>query len=954
MLVLLPCYSLEDFSLYRSADEAREIFASISAFYHPALLEFFGKLPDWEPAGSPSDYQDHRLILIPPCCESLIPKDWLQKMVEKEAFLIRDCSDRKMILEKALAFIDQKDPPFSEDITESFLAMGLAWFVSELLSRKLRYMSDIDLTELEKNALAAVKAFRENKPEAGNEELQKGYDLICEANEYYFPTPPKFLDLTRWTPEDSAESLKEMILKRKDREEKTNLFLPLDTLDALLKTDSSLADLMKEELENGRLQLIGSDRSEPLYLMPQFEIYHRLKEVLDDYKSRLDYLPSVYQRTNAGYSPALPRLLRLAGWKGILLFTSDGWKPDHQEQDRLQWKGADGTLLPAIAQEPLDGEDDAVFMEQLDRMGYSYSATDIMTLLFAHRPGKEIEVLGDIARFNRFDPILGQTVGIGDYFEETEKSGSVVEMEKDDFRTNFLTRSPDPDPISFWGNFYQNHFRSMAKNAFALMDHFSEKREKSKEKDGDLLLRNGSPTEKKLVLEGKPASIAEPLTARTRTVLDDQGKSFTLFTLPPFSQWKVRMDSNEEHCSGENLNPSSAKPSFWKKTVDFLRGKKTESDKKMEMIEFVEEPLNRNEIHRYYAIRNEYFELRIDPATGELRRLQVFGKESLEIQRGLIRQPGRGNRFAFQLGLRLSPEQQKADPRDRKDGNFGYTIMSADQITLLENGPLVGRISISGRLMMPDGEIAAKFREILTVRRGSRIVNVKISFNPKILPDGHRWDHYYGCRFAWKDRLAEIRTGLHEMLWRTEKDYVQGPEAVDIRSEQKIGITLLTRGYPFFRRYGMNRMDSVWITKDESERNFEFGIGVDLVQPIIPSALGFLAPDPEILPVVSDSHFSDLQLFSFEKKSGDRQTVIPVELVPIFEERSVLLTLQETTGKKDHLRFKPSFSFRKAMFLDLEEKGPIWKDLPVDSDGFLDLDAGKYQMIPIRFEEISL
>lgn len=950
MLVLLPCYSLEDFSLYRKTDEAREVFASISALYHPSLLEFFGKLPDWEPAGSPNDYQDHQIILIPPCCESQIPKDWLQKMIDQKAFLIRNCSDRKAILDQALSFIEKIDPPFSDDTVESFLAMGLAWFVSDLLSRKLRYMSDIDLTELEKNALAAVKAFRENDPVLGNEELQKGYDLICEANEYYFPTPPKFLDFTRWNEDDPADALKNMLLLRRDRDEKTNLFLTHNILEKLDEIDPDIVAIFREEIESGRLQIIGSDQDDPYYLMPQSEIFHRLKKVREDYDFLSEHLPIIFQRTKAGYSPVLPRLLRLSGWKGALLFTSDGWKLDHQEQDRIQWKGPDGTTLPSIVRTPLDGEDDAVFMEQLDRMGYSYSATDIMTLIFEHRPGKEIETLGDIARFNRFDPILGQTLGINDYFMETEISGSVLESEKDDFRTNFLTRSPDPNPVSFWKNYYSNYYREIASQAFFLMDRIGSKKEKE---EGDLLLRNGFPTEKKVILEGKPVNLPIELSSRTKTVLDHQGKPFTQLTLPPFSQWMIRMNLDEKTLT-DPIVPETPSPqrSFWKKALSFLQGKDSNSGRKPEMIEYVEEKLTKNKTDRYYALRNEFFELRLDPTTGELRRLQAFSKEPLEIQRGLIRQPGKGNRFAFQIGLRLSSEQQISDPRDRKDGNFGYTIMSADQITILENGPLLGIISISGRLMMPNGDLAAEFKEILTIRRGSRIINVKITLDPKILPTGNRWDHYFGCRFAWKDQLAEVRTGVHEMLWKTERDYIQAPEAVDIRSEQKIGITLLTNGFPFFRRYGLNRMDSVWITKDESERNFEFGIGVDLVNPI-PAALEDLVPDVEILPVISESHFSNVQIFSFEKKAGERQTIFPLHLDLIREENELILSLQETLGKKGILRFKPFFSFQKACFLDSSGKDPEWKDLSLDEEGYLSLESGKYQYIPVRFEGVD-
>ena len=41
MISLIPCYSLEDFSLFRKASEVDEIFSAWSALYHPALNTWF-------------------------------------------------------------------------------------------------------------------------------------------------------------------------------------------------------------------------------------------------------------------------------------------------------------------------------------------------------------------------------------------------------------------------------------------------------------------------------------------------------------------------------------------------------------------------------------------------------------------------------------------------------------------------------------------------------------------------------------------------------------------------------------------------------------------------------------------------------------------------------------------------------------------------------------------------
>ena len=61
LIVLLPCQSLEDFSLDRQADDAEEILSAYSALWHPALLASAQDVPKWvaaeDPPQEPADHQ---------------------------------------------------------------------------------------------------------------------------------------------------------------------------------------------------------------------------------------------------------------------------------------------------------------------------------------------------------------------------------------------------------------------------------------------------------------------------------------------------------------------------------------------------------------------------------------------------------------------------------------------------------------------------------------------------------------------------------------------------------------------------------------------------------------------------------------------------------------------------------------------------------------------------------
>ncbi len=988
---------MEDFSLYRSTEEAKNIFSAISVFYHPALLDRFQKLPEWEPAGSPSPTVPHTIVLVPPCCDAEVPGDWILQQEEAGIILIRNCQDRESMLTAIFEKLEIENSPFDKEYCDSFLALGLAWFISDLLTRKLRYMSDIDMTELEKFALASINAYKNGDKEAAGDELQKAFDLVCEANEYYFPTPVKFLDYTRFTDDDkSRTSLKEMLLRRKDRREHTNLLLDLPQLETIRLEDPDLLSLLKNEAQAGRIDFLCGDENEaPLYLMPQYEVLKRLTETRKKYRNTVGKAPNVFSRNTAGMSPVLPQLLVLAGWKSGALFTTDGWHLDFQMQSRIQWKSADGTILPALGQEPLDGEKDEIFMEQLDKLGYSYSNDEVMTAVFAHRPNRECAWFGEVERFNRFDPIFGKIMGADEYFENTKDSGSEKILKTDDFRTNFLTRNEQDDPVSRWRTFHRDFISASAelfdeligqnknntpKPNVSAKKNTSAKDKKEKQKNVSFLLKNPSLTKGSVILDGSP-EISDGVGADcVRTFIDEKtGIEKSIVTLPPVSCLWVKMKTPSK--SAEKTAQSTPKTGLFKRLfAPLLDTNSDDSHNTDTMAGFREDRISRLESHQCYFLRNDFFEIQIDPATGQLRRLQSFENGSLEVRNGLLRQPGRGNRFASHLAYRLAPDELDLDPRSRKDGNYGYSIMAADKIEILENGPAQSRLAVYGSLKLPNGKVAAQFEQIYTVRRASKIVRVKAVIKPKIIPTGPVWKNYYACRFAWKDKFANIRIGSQERFSETSRDYYQAPYGVDIRSGDNLGITVLSNGHPFYHRHA-NQIDAVLIPAKEHETVFEFGIGVDLDQPAM-DAFNFLGPDPIVEPngVEPKKHFQQLIKI-------DAQTVIPVAFTEITNEdnersntlpanniepdiissedkitptpekkdrgaRQILLILQETGGKKNKVVVTPGFSFVKAEILsclDPDEVPSVTDVLEISKNGSVSLEIAPYKLVPIRF-----
>ncbi|MGN0931279.1 MAG: hypothetical protein ACI4NP_06195 [Thermoguttaceae bacterium] len=1010
MISLIPCYSLEDFSLFRKASEVDEIFSAWSALYHPALIDRFGEAPHWEAAGSPSTGKLRRLVVIPPCAEYLVSRSWIKSAEAEGALVIRHLSDRDAILQEAFEKlgidptprIDQIVPtdarpsenaPTSEeakravpydDVAETFMSAGLGCLLEELLTRKLRYMSNLDQISFNTRLVDASRAHMDGRTEEREKNLQKAFDLLTQSKEYFFPTATKFLELIWVHEEDLKSDLFDALKRRQLRNESSNLIIPLQVLKTCEKKYPDLLQFIKFEIEAKRVSVIGGDEWEaPFYLMSPLEIIRLLRNGRELYQRILGCAPTLFARQEAGYAQILPQLLKGAGYKAVLARTGDGWTLLDKKTDRTQfrWQGRDGSAIMALCKEPLDASNAEGLLQIPDKIGSSYYSDENAALFFEHRPNKASRWMGDLLRMNQYSPVLGRFLSITDFLRETEGSGNTEKFVKDQFKTNFLTRSVKrsrENPVSLWP---QRRRLGQALSALSTLEttvrFFSFKTRKNARKDAErafekfiqssqnlrkevesvlrsldsslllptttsdkettlefssqyqnleeriqehldnaskfllvplesakatkenddvpaqwdkgFLILNASSSRQTLLWEIKRTTddlekynvaineytdfIKEKFTAFSGVQLrsfSDPKSSLTRFAvsipsglslwIPQIAEGTIHFiarsffeieekpvsllvdDSPASTQSPNALVPShtKTKKSLIQKFAQKLRGSESNSPSKSgeeeeenrthELVEYVERRYSPTEFERYYSLKNDYIELRIDPTTGSVRRLTTY-KSNAVFTNGVLRQPSLGNRFAWDLAMKLPEELRRLDSRSDTDSYYGYTIPAADRFEIISSGPGIGRLLIEGRMMTPAGEIAASFKQTLSIRLKSRVVDVDVEIDPQTTPNGSPWDSYYACRFAWKDALADIRGGVAASLIGTARDYLQAPECVDIRSEDSIGITILSAGLPFYKKVNDSRIDGILIPSGETRRRFRFGVGVDLEDP---------------------------------------------------------------------------------------------------------------------------
>ncbi len=314
------------------------------------------------------------------------------------------------------------------------------------------------------------------------------------------------------------------------------------------------------------------------------------------------------------------------------------------------------------------------------------------------------------------------------------------------------------------------------------------------------------------------------------------------------------------------------------------------------------------------VLRNEFFELAIDPHTGAIRT--VFDFHS------------RAPRLAQQVALRLpTPTQSTGCPTGCPTAGEedAYSIMAADEIRVLAAGPVVGEVLVRGRLVDRGGQLLAGFQQRTRVTWGCRVIEVEIQLDPQRQPDADPWNSYYAARFAWGQDTPTLHRSVNQATVASDAAQLESPHFIEIRGEAG-RTTVFTAGLPYHRRHGMRKLDSLLLVRGETARRFRLGIGIDVAQAMA-AALDFVAPSPTFA-VASRPKNDSAWLFHL-----DSRAVIATHWETIMESGSVAgfrLRLLETEGRHVSLGLRSFRTIQSANKAGGADRPPI--ELTIEGD----------------------
>lgn len=923
LVILLPCHSLEDFPLHHEGDEAAGLLANWTAMWHPALLASAGGMPTWCRVDDPPEQLAGRLIVVPAVSMHELPTGFAQRAKGDGATLIRKQTDRDAILKEALEPLDGGDAGVDPELVADFLALGYCYLQVELLTRQMRYSSNLDEVYFGNQVVAAAEAAVAHNDDEARQKLQACFDVLAEERDHYYPVDAFILDLTLVAPTTIGAALRNELKSPTP----INLLISGETLSALAAQEPESLAALKAAVEATTARLVGGEFVERrLPLLSHEGILAGLRQGLAEFERQLGARPHVYGRRRYGLTPALPQILHGLGFSGALHATLDDGRFPEGTQIKTRWEGSDGTPIDALCRAPLDATGPKTFLGYAVKMGESMDSDHVATICLAHWPGQTSCWFEDLRRAARYSPALGKLTTLDAWFHDTDVPPHTDRFEADQYRSPYLKQSVIrrmDDPISTSVRYWRRRAAGDAAQSLRAL----------------AALVSGDAGETVLPLlaeiertadDADVPEIDEQLAAATDAAAErfaaciprgegPQQRGCLVLNPSSFVR-RVGIESGPD-AGGLDALPDVQRPVYIadrhngavQVVVDvppmgfaWLAPGASNSPSRDA------KPLAESEAD-FCVLRNEFFEVIINGGTGTLQSLHEYAK--------------RGNRLSQQLALRTPGERARpGDAWDDSDGGI-YSEMAAESVEVTVATSALGEVVSRGKLLDRKGGAVAGFRQTYRVWRGSRVLELEVELDPQAELKSDPWNNYYCLRFAWANEAADLYRGVHQTRHPVHAKRFEAPHYVEIE-DVKTSTAILTGGLPFHRRAGLRMLDMLLLVRQERERRFRVGIGLDLTHPM-QDAVGLLAPRP----VVAQTAAAPRPAASSWLFHIDNKNVIATHWEPLVEDGRVAgfrVRLLETSGRTSHAglsTFRPvataskvDFTGHKLMALKIEDE----------------------------------
>ena len=809
-IILLSCHSLDDFPVYHQGEEASSLLSSWTSLWHPELLSASEAIPTWSRIDDPPEDCGQRVIVAPQVSYSELPTGFAARVSDEGGLLIKGGPDRPQIVEAAKGFV-ASETPFPETWVADFYALGYAYLQVQLLTRHMRYASNLDLIHFGNQVVAASQAALQQNDERTRELLQRCFDILTEEREHFYPVDAQLMDLVLLPPDVDRAAIAAQL----EASHPINVHATGESIESWVKDEQVGASVVAAFSEGG-WSLTGGEASETrTQLLSQESLLANLRKGKTLFENAVGDPPRIFARRRFGLSWAYPQLLRSLGYQGAVHSTLDDGRFPEGLHLKTTWEGNDGAAIDAFARIPFDASLPETYLTLAIKLGEMLDSDHAAGICLVHWPGIPCPWFEDLARVHQYCGALGKFVDFETFFRETNDSGIADRFQADQYRSPFLQQAivtKQADPLSRQVAYWKSHYRATSTSGLQLLaDVVSGERTEVALGHEEIYRLDEQPDpsvrqsiEHRYVqqqqrmgnaLQGQGDRgwlIANPLGTVRRV-----GVKLPASTPIPKAERPIyAADRSEDHtyvvvdvpAMGYVWIPAAGKDAP-------VKSGPTLGDE--------------------FLLRNEFFETTVDRNTGGLRTFHEYNI--------------RGNRLSQQLALRLpSGQAQQGSP---------YTRMQADKVETVCSNMACAEIVAHGRLLHPDGErTAAEFSQSFRVWRGSRILEMEIGLQPQEMLRADPWNSYFCQRLVWREQAADLYRDVNQVRWFGGNKRLEAPQFVELELEPR-RTTLFTGGLPYHRRHDLNQLDTLLQVRGETATQFRVGLGLDVPNPTVASQL---------------------------------------------------------------------------------------------------------------------
>lgn len=951
---VLPSHGFEDFPTHLHGSEAENLLSTCSAPWHPALLSVANHPPTFLRAGIDQLNQPNAILFVPWVANGLLNDSFHDSVRQYDATLISSESHLTLTRQQMLNMAFQSNSSIEKlanaiepEVAADFFALAYTYLQVQLMTRQLRYSSNLNQEQFDLHLLEAARAAVSADTETIYTNLKRCFELLLEEKNSYYPVEPQLLDLVLLAPETVGDSLDRQL----KREHRFSLAMTGVVANQLESENPTATELIRQKLTEGHLGLVGGLQTElqwPL-LSSESEI-SQLAKGRTCFRDLFDQEVDVFFQQQPGLHANLPTSLEQTQFIGAIHATLDSRGLPTSSNVDLRWRAADGSCLAAYGYRLLNAADAGSLIGLGRVIGEQIDSAHNATILFAHWPNQSCEAFGDLIRGQKFHSVLGRWKTVNDYFDSVYDSGYGESFDPNDYRFPFHQKAVAEglNPISRCTDYWRTHFQilrwrgllvQMTLEQTTALSATSLRPKVTKAID---VLNQTLPNLEALrdqLLE-LPDQPTEPILKKIRdlqktllSIVQDAWHEFdssendetSRLVVEPKSAGTSPADSPKispsqaSNCCVTIINSLNFKshskirvspeppgiidrkapirfmdsgPSSMTLVIE-IPGFSQAVLRKVDKAVAIQKPQTPMVVDRL-TLRNDFFEAQIDEKSGAIKQILPYGA-----RRSVVSQ---------QLAIRIPNIPDNPAVLTHSSAGARYTTMICDGIQFPETSAIEASVVTSG--FLTDGQDPhARFKQTITMTRGLPIVELDVEID-LLRPLSQSPFHYACHRIAWRNESAQLSGNFQEIHHPITNEWFYCP--LFFRADDsEHAITMLTGGIPLHRRVGRRMVDSLLVTCNENHHRYRLAIGLQIDYPVMFAANWMTEPL-----VLQHRCSKSAKLNQKWYIHFDRKNILVTWSTPMLDEDGKAIGIQmrcrETEGREGDLNLSLNFSVASA------------------------------------------